>query len=46
MANDDKNVNQEDTDSEASDKGQTINDPLTRGDVEAPRAEFEGRTPE
>jgi hypothetical protein len=24
----------------------TINDPLTRGDVEAPRAEFRGRTPE
>ena len=26
--------------------GKTINDPLTRGDVEAPRAEFEGRAAE
>jgi hypothetical protein len=29
----------------AGDDKKTINDPLT-GDVEAPRAEFEGRTPE
>jgi len=50
MANDDKNVNQEDTDSQPAQPdqkdGKTINDPLTRSDVEAPRAEFEGRTPE
>lgn len=26
--------------------GKTLNDPLTQGDVEAPRAEFRGRKPE
>jgi hypothetical protein len=42
MADDRK---QEETTKGGSD-GETINDPLTRDDVEAPRAEFGGRTPE
>ncbi|MGH9264274.1 MAG: hypothetical protein ACRD1D_06230 [Acidimicrobiales bacterium] len=41
---DDKEKQAEDTESEGSDSGGTINDPLTR-DVEAPRKEFQGRKP-
>lgn len=43
---DDKNEDAEETEAEGSDSGGTINDPLTRGDVEAPRTEFKGRKPE
>jgi hypothetical protein len=47
MANDDKTKPEDESDTEAPDKsGEAVNDPLTRSDVEAPRAEFDARTPE
>ena len=41
---DDKTENRDDDQAGSPDQGK-VNDPLIRSDVEAPRADFEGRTP-